>query len=225
MCIIELKNLYKYYNKGKNTEVRALKGINLKINKGDFCSIVGVSGSGKSTLLYIIGCIDKLTSGTFYFEGRDINGMKDCELAKLRNQKIGFVLQVFGLIEEETVLNNILVPTLFSKQKKIEEKRIEEICEELGILELINIQVKKLSGGQRQRVAIARSLINNPDIILADEPTGSLDTENSYKILEIFEKLNEQGKTIILVTHNMELARKANKHFTIKDGIIYEADI
>lgn len=225
MSIIEIKNLYKYYNKGKNTEVKALNGVNLRINKGDFCSIVGVSGSGKSTLLYILGCIDKQTSGEYYLENKNVKSMKDSELAMLRNKKLGFVLQEFGLIEEDTVLNNILVPTIFSKQKKQNMKKIEEICSELGILKLANTQVKKLSGGQRQRVAIARALVNDPDIILADEPTGSLDTENSFKILDILKKLNKKGKTIILVTHNMELAKNANKQFIIKDGIIYEANI
>ena len=222
--MIRLEKINKSY-KGKNKKYEVLKNVNISFSDKEFVSILGPSGSGKSTLLNIIGGLDKDYEGIVYLNGKVISGKNDKFYDYYSNQKIGFVLQEFGLIEEETVLNNILVPTLFSKQKKIEEKRIEEICEELGILELINIQVKKLSGGQRQRVAIARSLINNPDIILADEPTGSLDTENSYKILEIFEKLNEQGKTIILVTHNMELARKANKHFTIKDGIIYEADI
>lgn len=225
MNLIKMQNLCKYYNKGKNTEVEALKGINLEINKGDFCSIVGVSGSGKSTLLYIMGCIDRQTSGQYYLEGKDVKNMKDYELANIRNEKIGFVLQEFGLIEEENVINNILVPTLFCKKKKVDIKNVEKLCNEIGIMNLLNIPVKKLSGGQRQRVAIARALINNPEIILADEPTGSLDTENSYKIFEILEELNNRGKTIVLVTHNMELAKKANKQFSIKDGIIYEVNI
>lgn len=225
MNLIKMQNLCKYYNKGKNTEVEALKGINLEINKGDFCSIVGVSGSGKSTLLYIMGCIDRQTSGQYYLEGKDVKNMKDYELANIRNEKIGFVLQEFGLIEEENVINNILVPTLFCKKKKVDIKNVEKLCNEIGIMNLLNIPVKKLSGGQRQRVAIARALINNPGIILADEPTGSLDTENSYKIFEILEELNNRGKTIVLVTHNMELAKKANKQFSIKDGIIYEVNI
>lgn len=225
MNIIEITNMKKYYNLGKATEVRALKDINLSIKEGDFCSIVGVSGSGKSTLLYILGCIDKSTGGTYLFQGKNINKLKEVELANLRNKKIGFVLQDFGLLEEETAFNNIIVPTFFGKKNMNLKENVEQLANKLGISELLYVPVKKLSGGQRQRVSIARALINEPDIILADEPTGSLDTDNSRKIMGIFNELNKSGKTIILVTHNLELTKNANRQFIIKDGIICEVYI
>ena len=222
MNLIEVTDLKKYYNANTELEVQALKGINLNIEKGDFCAIIGVSGSGKSTLLYILGCIDKATSGTYKLDNEDIYKLSDKKLANIRNQKIGFVLQEFGLIEDETVTENILVPTLF-KKKSQKNLRLNDILKRLEIYELRNKKVNMLSGGQRQRVAIARALINDPEIILADEPTGSLDSNTSKNIMDIFENLNKEGKTIILVTHNLELAKKAKKCFTIKDGLIYKA--
>lgn len=216
MNVIEVKELKKYYNNGKNSEVRALNGINLEIERGDFCSITGISGSGKSTLLYILGCIDKQTSGVYKLNGIDISQKTEKAKANIRNKQIGFVLQDFGLIEEETVYQNIYVPLLFSNTKR----DIDVILKQLDIFELKNRKVKKLSGGQRQRVAIARAIVNNPDIILADEPTGSLDTKTTAVIMDIFLKLNKQGKTIIIVTHNMEIAKLTNKRFHISDGII-----
>ncbi len=223
MALIEIKNLKKYYNKGKESEVKALNGIDLKIDKGDMCSIVGVSGSGKSTLLYIIGLLDKSTSGEYLLDGKNINDFSENKLAILRNEHFGFILQDFGLIEEETVYENIYVPILFSKSsKKSINKKIDELLENLEIKELKNKKVKKLSGGQRQRVAIARALINDPNVILADEPTGALDSINSDIILKLLIKLNEEGKTIIIVTHNLEIASKAKKRFSMKEGIIKE---
>lgn len=222
MNLIEVTDLKKYYNANTELEVQALKGINLNIEKGDFCAIIGVSGSGKSTLLYILGCIDKPTSGTYKLDNEDTYKLSDKKLANIRNQKIGFVLQEFGLIEDETVTENILVPTLF-KKKSQKNLRLNDILKRLEIYELRNKKVNMLSGGQRQRVAIARALINDPEIILADEPTGSLDSNTSKNIMDIFENLNKEGKTIILVTHNLELAKKAKKCFTIKDGLIYKA--
>lgn len=222
MSIIEIKDLKKIFNKGQESEVRALNGVNLKINSGDLCSIVGASGSGKSTLLHIIGCIDKLSSGRYLLEGEDISNKSDSQLAKLRNKKFGFVLQEFGLIEDETVYQNIYTPLLFGKSNSKPEKEIENLMKELQIEQLKNKKVKKLSGGQRQRVAIARALVNDPDIILADEPTGALDSITSKKILNIFLELHKKGKTVIIVTHNQEIADKTDKCFTMKDGIILE---
>ena len=210
MSFIEIKNLKKIYNANKSIEVEALKSINLIIEKGDFCSIVGVSGSGKSTLLYILGCIDKQTEN---------------ELAQIRNKKIGFVLQDFGLIEEETVIENVRVPILFCKDKNLIRNfrnKAEKLLKDLGIENLKDKKVNLLSGGQRQRVAIARALINDPELILADEPTGSLDTNTAQNIMNIFKELNKSGKTIIIVTHNMELAKETQKCVKIKDGLIYK---
>ena len=222
MSFIELENLKKYYNPNTNLEVQALKNINLKIEKGDFCSILGGSGSGKSTLLYILGCIDKQTEGIYKLDGEEVSKLSEKNLADIRNKKIGFVLQDFGLIEDETVTENILVPTLFNSIKNVNIK-LEEILNKLEIGDLRNKKVSMLSGGQRQRVAIARALITNPELILADEPTGSLDSITTIHIMNIFEQLNKEGKTIIIVTHNLELAKKTKKCFTIKDGLIYKA--
>ena len=202
MSFIEIKNLKKIYNANKSIEVEALKSINLIIEKGDFCSIVGVSGSGKSTLLYILGCIDKQTEGTYLLEGKNVSKMSENELAQIRNKKIGFVLQDFGLIEEETVIENVRVPILFCKDKNLIRNfrnKAEKLLKDLGIENLKDKKVNLLSGGQRQRVAIARALINDPELILADEPTGSLDTNTAQNIMNIFKELNKSGKTIIIV--------------------------
>lgn len=223
MGFIELENIKKIYIPNTTLEVQALKNINLKIEKGDFCSILGVSGSGKSTLLYLLGCIDKPTSGIYKLEGKDVSNLSEKELAKIRNEKIGFVLQDFGLIEEETVIENIMVPFLFSsKNNKNIRFKIEKILKDLDIFDLQNKKVNLLSGGQRQRVAIARALIIEPEIILADEPTGALDTDTSNNIMNIFKNLNKEGKTIIIVTHNLELAKETNKCYKIRDGLIYK---
>jgi len=222
MPIIEVRDLKKIYNKGQETEVQALKGINLDLQKGDLCSIIGVSGSGKSTLLHILGCIDKATSGTYILENEIISNKNDIQLAKLRNKKFGFVLQEFGLIEDENVYQNIYTPLLFSKPKTKGRKNIEVLMKKLEIDNLKNKKVNKLSGGQRQRVAIARALVNDPDIILADEPTGSLDSKTAENIMNIFIDLNKIGKTIIIVTHNLEIANKTKRKFIMKDGIIEE---
>ena len=225
MSFIEIKNLKKIYNANKSIEVEALKSINLIIEKGDFCSIVGVSGSGKSTLLYILGCIDKQTEGTYLLEGKNVSKMSENELAQIRNKKIGFVLQDFGLIEEETVIENVRVPILFCKDKNLIRNfrnKAEKLLKDLGIENLKDKKVNLLSGGQRQRVAIARALINDPELILADEPTGSLDTNTAQNIMNIFKELNKSGKTIIIVTHNKELAKETQKCVKIKDGLIYK---
>ena len=216
MSFIEIKKLKKIYNANKSIEVEALKSINLIIEKGDFCSIVGVSGSGKSTLLYILGCIDKQTEGTYLLEGKNVSMMSENELAQIRNKKIGFVLQDFGLIEEETVIENVRVPILFCKDKNLIRNfrnKAEKLLKDLGIENLKDKKVNLLSGGQRQRVAIARALINDPELILADEPTGSLDTNTAQNIMNIFKELNKSGKTIIIVTHNMELAKETQKRW------------
>lgn len=227
MGSIKIENLKKYYNEGKESEVKALNGINLNIEQGDLCSIVGASGSGKSTLLYILGCLDRQTEGKYYLNNTNISDLSDKELSILRNKYFGFILQDFGLIEDETVYENIYVPLLFSKDKKDKniDQKINNLLKELSITELKNKKVKQLSGGQRQRVAIARALINDPKIILADEPTGSLDTKNSEIILNLLMRLNNQGKTVIIVTHNLDIADRTNKRFLMEDGIIKEYTI
>lgn len=169
-----------------------------------------------------MGCLDKPTGGDYYLDGKKISGLSDKEQSILRNEYFGFILQEFGLIENETVYENIYVPMLFSKKKEKANEKIEDLLEYLDINDLKNKKVKRLSGGQRQRVAIARALVNDPNVILADEPTGSLDSKNSEIILNLLIELNKQGKTVIIVTHNQEIAQKTNKRFLMKDGIIKE---
>ena len=225
MSFIEIKNLKKIYNANKSIEVEALKSINLIIEKGDFCSIVGVSGSGKSTLLYILGCIDKQTEGTYLLEGKNVSMMSENELAQIRNKKIGFVLQDFGLIEEETVIENVRVPILFCKDKNLIRNfrnKAEKLLKDLGIENLKDKKVNLLSGGQRQRVAIARALINDPELILADEPTGALDSKAARMLLDSMETMNvELNATILMVTHDAFTASYCKRILFIKDGKIF----
>lgn len=221
MNIIELKEIHKKYNIGKPTEVHALKGINISIKEAEMLSIIGTSGSGKSTLLHILGCLDKSTSGTYYLNGEDVNEKSNKEIAQIRNKKMGFVLQDFGLILNKSVVENVSYPLLFSDIKLI---NIKKTCihklDMIGIADLAKRQVNELSGGQKQRVAIARALVNDPDIILADEPTGSLDSGTSTEILKIFKSLNELGKAIILVTHDNNIANVCGRKICIEDGTI-----
>lgn len=223
MGFLELINVDKIYNNDKKdmAKVIALQNINLKIESGEMIAVVGKSGSGKSTLLHILGCLDMPTSGDYFIQGYSIKNKKDKELAHLRNKFFGFILQDFGLIEHLTVEDNITIPLAFSANKKIRRKSLcTDILERTGMLKLRKQHVFKLSGGERQRVAIARALINDPDIILADEPTGSLDSENGKNIMEIFTELNQEGKTIVIVTHDQEVARYCHKKIIISDGRI-----
>ena len=217
--IIELQNVSKIYNKDKLNAVHALTGIDLKIQKGDFCAIMGASGSGKSTLLNIIGCLDKPTTGTSMVIGVNTSRATDKSLARLRNTKIGFVLQDFGLIEERTVYDNVCTPLYFSKVKYASySKLVQEALEKVGIASLSKRPVRELSGGQKQRVAIARALVCDPEIILADEPTGALDTDNSNMIMDIFSELNQAGKTLLIVTHDPHVAARCRKTYKLTDG-------
>ena len=217
--IIELQNVSKIYNKDKLNAVHALTGIDLKIQKGDFCAIMGASGSGKSTLLNIIGCLDKPTTGTSMVIGVNTSTATDKSLARLRNTKIGFVLQDFGLIEERTVYDNVCTPLYFSKVKYAAySKLVQEALEKVGIASLSKRPVRELSGGQKQRVAIARSLVCDPEIILADEPTGALDMNNSNMIMDIFSELNQAGKTLLIVTHDPHVAACCRKTYKLSDG-------
>lgn len=217
--IIELQSVSKIYNKGKPNAVHALTGIDLKIRQGDSCAIIGASGSGKSTLLNIIGCLDKPTYGTSMVIGVNTSEATDRSLAQLRNAKIGFVLQDFGLIEDRSVYDNVCTPLYFSKVRHSSWPRLaREALEKVGLSSLIKRPVSQLSGGQKQRVAIARALICDPELILADEPTGALDTGNSHIIMDIFSELNRAGKTLLIVTHDPVVAACCQKIYELSDG-------
>jgi putative ABC transport system ATP-binding protein len=219
--MVILKEIKKNYIIGsKNIEV--LRGISLEIKKGEFLSLMGPSGAGKSTLLNIIGCLDRSTSGTYLLDGIDVNTLTDNELAEIRNKKIGFVFQNFNLIPRLSAIKNVELPLLYSKVP-VEERRKKSLIylERVGLSDRAEHMPSELSGGEQQRVAIARALINNPLIILADEPTGNLDSKTGQEIMEIFSSIHKEGTTIIMVTHEIEIAKKAERIITIRDGICY----
>lgn len=225
MNYIELTGINKHFEIGERKQV--LKNISLNINKGDMVAIVGPSGSGKSTLLHILGLLDKPSAGTYLLEGKDTNLLKDKERAFTRNKKIGFVFQNFNLINELSALENVKLNLRFNNlhgKKKIKNKEIvhrsKEALISVGLEEHIDKLPMQLSGGQQQRVAIARAIVNNPAFILADEPTGALDSGTTKEIMQVFKKLNQQGNTIIIVTHNPEVANQCNRIIEIKDGEI-----
>ena len=216
--IIELKGVTKIYKMGK-VFVQALRGINLKIRKGEFVSIMGPSGSGKTTLMNLIGCLDGPTEGEIYIANKNVAKLKDDELARLRRERIGFVFQQFNLIPRLTALENVELPMWFAGlSKKKRRERAIELLKLVGLEKRINHKPAELSGGERQRVSIARALANDPGIILADEPTGNLDTKTGKEIMEILKDLNKQGRTIVLVTHDETFAREAERIIRIKDG-------
>lgn len=224
--IIELKDICKSYFIGDNEELKVLKNINLAVNKGEFVAIVGASGSGKSTLMNIIGALDKPTSGSYVLAGENIAEMKDKELSKIRNSKIGFVFQTFNLIARTTALKNVALPMLYAGlSSKVASERAKQLLAQVEMTDRMYHNPNELSGGQKQRVAIARSMANNPDIILADEPTGALDSVTGRLIMDLFHKLHkEQGKTIILITHSPELASECQRIITLKDGEIIKEE-
>ena len=220
--LIEMNNIIKKYYIGQPNEIEILHGINLKIYEGEFIAIVGESGSGKSTLMNIIGILDKSTDGSYYLDGININNSPEKEMNGIRNKKIGFIFQNFNLIGRSSALKNVELPMLYAGiSSKARTERAMELLEKVGMADRYNHKPNELSGGQKQRVAIARSLANNPSIILADEPTGALDSETSRIVMDIFHELNKkQNKTIILITHSKELAEECPRVITIKDGQI-----
>lgn len=221
MSYIEMKGVTKIFNKGKSNEVAALRGVDLYIKKGESVAVMGVSGSGKSTLLNIMGTLDIPTEGSYTVDGVDVFAMSSAEKAKFRNEKIGFALQDFGLLDTETAEYNIRLPLYFTQSKVKDAKRIvKEIAEKLGIAELLKRRITQLSGGQKQRVAIARALICDPQLILADEPTSALDRATANEIVGLLLGLQKEGKTVIMVTHDAALAVRFDRTLNISDGII-----
>ncbi len=239
--LIQVKNLHKTYN-SEGVKTRVIKGVSLNINKGEFMAIMGPSGSGKSTLMHILGLLDRATSGEYLLEGRDVTKLEDDELARLRNEKIGFVFQAFNLLARTTVLDNVKLPLTYSKTPPTPllkgredrrppskgglggymDERAKEVLESVGLGHRLDYFTNQISGGERQRVAIARALVNNPAVIFADEPTGNLDSKSGLQIMKILENLNKKGNTIILVTHEDDIAKYSKRIINIRDGKIVE---
>ena len=222
--IIETQNLIKTFQVGSE-EVQALKGVNLSVKKGEFLSIMGPSGSGKTTLMNIIGCLDTPSSGKYYLNNKLVNELDDDDLAMIRNKEIGFVFQSFHLLARNSALNNVMLPLKYAGIKESDAyQRAKEVLERVGLINRVNHSPSELSGGQQQRVAIARALVNKPSIIFADEPTGNLDSQTGNDVMKLFQELNDQGQTIILITHEEDIAMQSKRIITIKDGLI-ESDI
>ena len=225
MELINLSDIYKIYNVG-GEEVRALDGVDLTINNNEYLAIMGPSGSGKSTMMNMIGCLDTPTSGIYHFEGEEVHIMDDAQLASIRNRKIGFVFQTFNLLPKASALHNVEIPLVYANIRK--DKRIDmasRALKDVGLEDRMHHKPNELSGGQRQRVAIARALVNNPSIILADEPTGNLDSKSGHEIMEILDNLHSKGNTIILVTHEDDIAKHAKRTIRLFDGKIIEDEI
>jgi len=222
--LIKISNLKRDFQLGNET-IYVLKGIDLKINKGEYVALMGPSGSGKSTLMNLLGCLDTPTSGTYILNGKDVSQMHDDDLAEIRNKEIGFVFQTFNLLPRTTALENVALPMIYagySKQERTE--RATEVLHQVNLSDRMDHQPNQLSGGQRQRVAIARALVNKPSIILADEPTGNLDSKTSIEIMNLFNDIHKNGNTVILVTHEEDIAQYAHRIIRLKDGMI-ESDI
>ncbi|SCZ80543.1 ABC transporter ATP-binding protein [Acidaminobacter hydrogenoformans] len=218
--MIDIQGLTKIYDTG-SIQVEALRAVDFHVEEGDFVAIIGASGSGKSTLMNIIGCLDRPTSGRYVLDGVDVSSLNDGELAAIRNQKIGFVFQSFNLLARVNAIKNVELPLIYGRVSRAERhQRAMEALERVGLSDRIDHKPNELSGGQKQRVAIARALVTRPAIILADEPTGNLDSHSTEEIMEIFKRLNEEGVTLIIVTHEHEIADNAKRIITFKDGCI-----
>ena len=218
--VIELRNIIRDFKLGPQT-VHVLKGIDLDIKKGEYVALMGPSGSGKSTLMNLLGCLDTPTSGSYNLAGRDVSQMNDNELAEVRNKEIGFVFQTFNLIPRQTALQNVALPLVYAGEtKEARIARAKNILDEVGLKDRMDHRPNQLSGGQRQRVAIGRALVNSPSIILADEPTGNLDSTTSLEIMKLFDEIHKNGNTLIVVTHEEEIARYAHRIIRLRDGMI-----
>ncbi len=218
--IIDIRNITKTYHMG-DIEVKALRGVSFTAEKGEFIAVMGASGSGKSTMMDIMGCLASPSSGEYYLEDEEVSNLSDNRLAEIRNRKIGFVFQSFNLLPRTTALHNVELPLIYGgTSRKERRKKAFESLEAVGLADRVDHKSNELSGGQIQRVAIARALVNNPSLIFADEPTGNLDTKSSGEIMSIFERLNEEGSTLVMVTHEPEVAQHARRVIQLRDGLI-----
>jgi putative ABC transport system ATP-binding protein len=223
--IISLKNIVRSFSIGAE-EVKALRGVDLNINKNEYVALMGPSGSGKSTLMNLLGCLDTPTSGQYILNGTDVSVLDDNALAQIRNKEIGFIFQTFNLLPKSTALDNVILPLIYAGLGKLErEQKALKTLEDVGLANRVKHKPNELSGGQRQRVAVARALVNNPAIILADEPTGNLDSKTSVEIMGLFEEIHKKGNTIIVVTHEEDIARHAHRIIRLKDGVIESDEI
>ncbi len=218
--LIRVENLFKIYRIG-NQVVKALNGFSLAVQKNEYVALMGPSGSGKSTLMNVLGCLDSPTSGKFYLNGPDVSSLEDDELAEIRNKEIGFIFQTFNLLPRYTALENVTLPLIYNGTSKSDRiKRGQEVLDQVGLADRMDHKPNELSGGQRQRVAVARALVNKPSIILADEPTGNLDSKTSYEIMELFDAIQKAGNTIIVVTHEEDIAKYAHRIVRLRDGVL-----